>query len=68
MPQDNDLRASVEACKRIGIDRSTLSRWVKDGTAVPAMRLPGKTGAFLFTDAEIQRLADHYATVTRRSA
>jgi len=68
MPQTTDLRASVEACERIGIDRSTLSRWVKDGTAVPAMRLPGKTGAFLFTDDEIDRLAAYYATVSRRSA
>lgn len=55
-----NLRGSGEACERIGIDRSTLSRWVKDGTASPAMRLPGKTGAYLFTDAEIERLVAIY--------
>lgn len=45
-------------CERLGgIDRSTLSRWIKDGTAVPAMRLPGKTGAYLFTLDEVERLA-----------
>lgn len=61
------LHGSAEACRRIGIDRSTLSRWVKDGTAVPAMRLAGKTGAFLFTDDEINRLAEHYAATKAAS-
>lgn len=64
MPQTSpspDLVASVDACTSIGIDRSTLSRWVKDGTAVPAMRLPGKRGAFLFTPAEVTRLAELWA-------
>lgn len=53
-----ELVASVDVCKRLGIDRSTLSRWVKDGTAVPAMRLPGKRGAFLFAPAEVDRLVE----------
>jgi len=61
MPQTPDLRGSGEACEVIGIDRSTLSRWIKDGTARPAMRLPGKTGAYLFTPREIERLATLYA-------
>ncbi len=59
MPTPPDYLATVEACERIGIDRSTLSRWIKDGTAVPAMRLPGKTGAYLFTPAEVDRLAEY---------
>lgn len=61
MPQTPDLRSSSEVCETVGIDRSTLSRWIKDGTAVPAMRLPGATGAYLFTPAEATRLADWYA-------
>jgi predicted site-specific integrase-resolvase len=60
MAQTPDLRSSGEACAVIGIDRSTLSRWIKDGTARPAMQLPGKTGAYLFTPAEIKRLAEEY--------
>lgn len=60
MPQTPDLRSSGEACEVIGIDRSTLSRWIKDGTARPAMQLPGKTGAYLFTPEEIERLAAEY--------
>jgi predicted site-specific integrase-resolvase len=52
------LLGSADVCKALGIDRSTLSRWIKDGTAVPSMRLPGKTGAYLFTVEELERLAD----------
>lgn len=48
---------SGEVCDIVGFDRSTLSRWIKDGTAVPIMRLPGKTGAYLFTRDEADRLA-----------
>jgi predicted site-specific integrase-resolvase len=57
MAQISDLRGSKEACERIGIDRSTLSRWIKDGTAKPAMQLPISNGAYLFTNAEVERLA-----------
>ena len=56
------LLSTVEACEEIKIDRSTLSRWIKDGTAQPAMRLPGKTGAYLFTPEEVARLARRYRT------
>lgn len=54
------LLSSSEVCDLVGFDRSTLSRWVQAGTAVAAMRLPGKTGAYLFTPAEVARLADLY--------
>lgn len=60
MTQTPKLVASIDACEQIGFDRSTLSRWVKDGTARPALRLPGKTGAYLFTPAEVSRLAAIY--------
>lgn len=55
-----DLLSTIEVCEVVGFDRSTLSRWIKDGTASPAMRLPGKTGAYLFTRAETERLRDIY--------
>jgi len=58
IPPTPEFIASVDVCKRLKIDRSTLSRWVKDGTAVPAMRLPGPRGAFLFTPAEVDRLVE----------
>lgn len=63
MTQPPQLVASVEVCAKVGIDRSTLSRWIKDGSAVPTMRLPGKTGAYLFTPAEVARLVTAYKRV-----
>ena len=55
------IYSSAEVCGRLGVDRSTLSSWIKDGTARPAGRLPGKTGAYLFTEDEVTRLAGERA-------
>lgn len=51
-----DLMPTVEVAKSLGLERSTLSRWVKEGRIAPAMRLPGRTGAFLFHPAEVERV------------
>jgi excisionase family DNA binding protein len=51
-----DLLATIEVAKRLGLERSTLSRWVKEGRITPAMRLPGATGAFLFHPSEVERV------------
>ena len=49
MPQTNSpLIGGQEAAELLGIDRSTLSRWVSAGKIAPAQRLNGRTGAFLF--------------------
>jgi len=57
MAQTPSLLGTKDACQRIGIDRSTLSRWIKDGTAVPAMRVSDTaTGAYLFSEDEVDRL------------
>lgn len=49
--------SSAEACKELGdIDRSTLSRWVALGLIVPAYKLPGRNGAFVFDRAEVERV------------
>lgn len=69
MTQAPNLLSSAEVCAEVGIDRSTLSRWIKDGTAKPVMQLPGKTGAYLFEPAEVARLAKAYrAMAEARSA
>lgn len=53
---------SREACEMLGgIQRSTLTRWVASGRLEPAMRLPGKTGAYLFHRADIERLVGERA-------
>lgn len=55
-----DLLATVQVCERIGIDRSTLSRYVQLGRIKPAMRLPGRTGSMLFTPADVETLNAWY--------
>jgi len=54
-----DIISTVEACELLGgIDRSTLTRWVDAGKVIPMHKLPGATGAWLFTRAEIERVAE----------
>lgn len=47
---------SAEVCEALHIDRSTLSRWVASGRITPTIKLPGKTGAFLFDPKDVERL------------
>lgn len=49
------LIGAAETCQRIGIDRSTLTRWVQLGKIAPAMQLPGTRGAYLFRPEDVQR-------------
>lgn len=51
----NDLLTSAEACERLGVDRSTLSRWVALGRITPAMKGPGLRGPYFFDPAEVER-------------
>jgi predicted site-specific integrase-resolvase len=63
MANSPDLIGATEACQLIGIDRSTLTRWMDRGKIVPAVRLPspGGRGALLFDRGDIERLRDEYA-------
>lgn len=56
MTQSLPLLRSAEVCERLSIDRSTLSRWVATGRIVPAIKLDGIRGAFLFDAAEVERV------------
>ena len=51
------LLNSAEVCDLLAIDRSTLSRWVKDGRLPCYMKLPGRRGAFLFERSAVEQLA-----------
>jgi predicted site-specific integrase-resolvase len=51
-----DLMPSVEVCDALGIDRSTLSRWVASGRIRPTVRAPGRRGAMFFTRPDVDRL------------
>jgi len=52
---------SQEVCAQLDIHQSTLSRWVAAGRIVPAMKMPGASGAFLFDQGEVDRLAQELA-------
>ena len=56
-----DLLATIEAAEVIGVERSTLSRWVASGRISIAHRLPGRNGAVLFARSEVERVAAAYA-------
>lgn len=57
MTDTPDLLNSAEVCAALGnIDRSTLSRMVKEGRIMPALKLPGIRGPFLFDPAEVERV------------
>lgn len=52
--EDSRLLGSSEVAKRLGRDRSTISRWVKSGRLTPAMTVPGYNGDLLFDPADIE--------------
>jgi hypothetical protein len=52
-----DIIGGVEASEILGIDRSTLSRWIAAGKIVPLQQLPTSRGAFLFIRADVEQLA-----------
>lgn len=48
MSNQSPLIGSAEVCQRLGIERSTLSRWVKSGRIAPALKMSGLRGGYLF--------------------
>lgn len=59
---DSKLIGSVEAAKILGVDPSTITRWVEKKRLTPADRWPhGRYGAFLFSRAQVEQLAEDRA-------
>jgi len=56
-PDDTHLLTKTEAAAIIGVDTSTLSRWITQGKITPAKKIPGQTGGYIFTRAEVARVA-----------
>lgn len=55
---DTALIGSREACRILGIDRATLSRWVRSGRIHPVTRVCDKpNGAFLFRASDVRALS-----------
>jgi excisionase family DNA binding protein len=47
---------TAEAASLLGVDRSTLTRWVKAEKITPAITAPGYRGANLFDPADVLAL------------
>jgi predicted site-specific integrase-resolvase len=54
---DEPLIGAKDAADLLGVDPATVVRWVHAGRVTPITKAPGKTGAWLFSRAEIARLA-----------
>lgn len=63
-PQDEQV-TTLEACEIIGgdkpLDRSTVVRMVLEHKLVPARKLPGKSGSYLFWLTDIEAIRDERA-------
>ena len=56
--RNDDLIGSAEACELLGgINRGTLVRWIASGKINTVTKMPGARGAYVFTLAEVQRVA-----------
>ena len=57
---------STEVAERLGVARQTVAWRVAHGHLVPVQKLPGRNGAYLFDEEQIDRLvAERTAEVTR---
>lgn len=58
----DDLIRAVEAATILGINRSTLTRWVAAGHITPAVKAPGYKGIMLFNRSEIEAHQEQVAS------
>ena len=52
-----DLIPTAEAAEALGVHVATISRMVTRGDLAPAVKVPGKRGAYLFNRADVDALA-----------
>jgi len=53
---DSDLITTAVVAQMLYKDVSTISRMVARGDLVPAVKVPGKRGAYLFRRSDVERL------------
>lgn len=51
-----------EVASQLSVDRSTVRRLVDRGVLTPTMKLPGKTGAYLFDRSDVEALKETRAS------
>lgn len=47
---------TAEAAARLGVHVNTVNRMAKDGRLTPVVKGPGLRGAYVFTEAEVDRV------------
>lgn len=53
----SELIITADVCEILGVDRSTISRWVLVGKIKPVRKIRmGRNGAFLFRRSEVEAL------------
>ena len=57
-----DWITASDAADDLGIERSTLALWAREGKITPLMKLPGIRGAYVFARADVERLAQERAS------
>ena len=57
MSKTEHLIGTQQAAKILSVDVRTVHRMTDDGRLTPAAKVPGRTGAFLFNRADVERLA-----------
>lgn len=53
----DDLLSTTETAALLGVDVSTISRWVNAGKLTPARKMPGLRGVYLFRRQDVEALA-----------
>lgn len=65
--RNSDVIGSFEAAQLLGVSHGTLRNRIADGSIVPLIKLPGRTGAYVFertaVEALVQTLAGHHNEV-----
>jgi len=55
---EDDLIGTAEVTRILGCDKATVLRRIEAGVLVPAMKMPGPNGAYLFKRADAEALKD----------
>jgi len=53
--QPSDVLSTLEVARMLDVDARTVARRARSG-AIPARKLPGRTGAYVFDRATIEQL------------
>jgi len=54
----SDLLSTAEAARALGVTVATVNRWAAAGVLTPQHKLPGSTGARLFSRPDVEAFAD----------